>query len=604
MFYKTIKENFSWIDLILTMSGGLVWLFQPDQIFLPLFLMTLPKAFLFAFGKFKIIPWPYLVLPLVFLVFSAISVINSYKPESSWSIFFWTVGAVLVFFSLASQPKKHFSVLIRMLVFFGTFLAFLMFFSNDLSQVNAPAQILQSFNQKWMQIRPFSLNFYQDSDFISGYFALTFPLGLAVLIRDIRKKEKFFSIITTASLGGNLFGLLVLAEYDAWLGFIGGFFFLFLIFAYDLLRKKTGPTGSILILIFGFCLITSIIFFIPVAGNKNLFFWSLNKAGFYERYEIAANTIQLLRDYPFLGAGWDSFSGIYSKYMLLIPYHYTAQSHNLFLNLALELGPTGFIPLIIIFLLSLFKIIRSQLLDLSQGKQDFLKSALVWSWGTLFLHWLTEDPLYGSIYLLGLFLIPGLSVLYLRSQKQKIRPPLGERKKSFQKVSLPLFTGILVVILVISFAQPLLSAWYANLGIIKLAKLELKGWPDNTSPLNESPDSSQVYFLFENSLFHNPKNVTTNYHFGILNLDIQNFVLANSQLKLSSDKAPKHRGIIKALGFSYAWIGEVDKAAEILGEIPEASYELSVYSWWWKTQGRDDLSEYATQIESILNKNP
>ena len=356
-----------------------------------------------------------------------------------------------------------------------------------------------------MQIRPLNLSFYQDSDFISGYFALTFPLGLAVFIQDIRKKKKLVAGITAASLGFNMLGLLFLAEYDAWLGLTAGFILLFSMFLFNLLRKKTSLAGSMLITFFSLCLITGILFFIPAGGNKNLFFWAVNKAGFSARYELAANTIQLLRDYPFLGAGWDSFSGIYSKYMLLIPYHYTSQSHNLFLNLALELGLTGLIPFITIFLISFFQIIRSQLLDFSQNKQDIIKFALIWSWGTLFLHWLTEDPLYASVYLLGLFLIPGLSISYLNSQKQNSPQPISVKKKSFKNTHIPLFTGVLVILLIISFAHPLLSAWYANRGTIELAKLELKGWP-KTQHLQKICRITQKYiFYLTNLLFITPK---------------------------------------------------------------------------------------------------
>ena len=115
---------------------------------------------------------------------------------------------------------------------------------------------------------------------------------------------------------------------------------------------------------------------------------------------------------------------------------------------------------------------------------------------------------------------------------------------------------------------------------------------------------SEINSLFENAIIHDTNNITATYHFGILNLGHQNFILANSQFKQIIGNAPKHRGIIKALGYSYAWTGDVFNAAKELEKIPEASYELSTYSWWWQTQGRDDLADFATKTGSILNKNP
>jgi hypothetical protein len=38
----------------------------------------------------------------------------------------------------------------------------------------------------------------------------------------------------------------------------------------------------------------------------------------------------------------------------------------------------------------------------------------------------------------------------------------------------------------------------------------------------------------------------------------------------------------------------MEKAARLLSQIPEAQEELDVYTWWWRTQGRNDLSENAS----------
>ena len=416
MSIKKIQGNLSWVDLIFTVSGGLVWLYQPDQIFFPLSLMVLPKIFLLVFKKFHKLPWHYFVLIFIFLSFSTVSAVNSYQPYISWKVFAWTVGAIMMFFTLAGQPKEHFPVLIRLLLFSGTCFAILMFLSNDLSQINPPSRLLQSINWKWMQIRPVNLTFYQDTDFISGYFALTLPLGLAILIQDIRNKKRLLGPITASSLGINILGLLVLAEYDAWVGLVIGLVFVLFLLAFYLSKKKFGMPNAILIFISILCLVTLILFLIPIGNSENLLIWAVEKAGFSDRLEMATNTVQLLRDYPYLGSGWNSFSGIYSKYMLLIPYHYTDHSHNLFLNLALELGLTGFAFLFFFFLITFTQSIKPLIKGDLHTENDLFQLALIWSWGVLFIHWLTEDPLYGSVFLISLFLIPGLSAAYSKPQ--------------------------------------------------------------------------------------------------------------------------------------------------------------------------------------------
>ena len=59
-------------------------------------------------------------------------------------------------------------------------------------------------------------------------------------------------------------------------------------------------------------------------------------------------------------------------------------------------------------------------------------------------------------------------------------------------------------------------------------------------------------------------------------------------------RTPNHRGIIKSLGYSYLWSGDFQNAQVLLTQIPEAEQELDVYTWWWDTQGRNDLSENAS----------
>ena len=78
------------------------------------------------------------------------------------------------------------------------------------------------------------------------------------------------------------------------------------------------------------------------------------------------------------------------------------------------------------------------------------------------------------------------------------------------------------------------------------------------------------------------------------------FHSATNYLEKAYQETPHHRGIVKSLGYTYAWLGNTDKALFFLSKIPEAKYELRIYVWWWGTQGRDDLSINASQQEARL----
>ena len=81
----------------------------------------------------------------------------------------------------------------------------------------------------------------------------------------------------------------------------------------------------------------------------------------------------------------------------------------------------------------------------------------------------------------------------------------------------------------------------------------------------------------------------------------RDFKSAVMYLEIAHNRAPLHRGIIKSLGYSYVWMGEMEKAQPLLSQIPEASEELDAYVWWWGTQGRNDLTENANLALNMLN---
>jgi tetratricopeptide (TPR) repeat protein len=74
----------------------------------------------------------------------------------------------------------------------------------------------------------------------------------------------------------------------------------------------------------------------------------------------------------------------------------------------------------------------------------------------------------------------------------------------------------------------------------------------------------------------------------------EEFESAAKHLETAYKVAPDNRGTVKSLGYCYVWLGNVEKAEFFLTQIPEAHEELDVYVWWWRTQGRSDLSENAS----------
>jgi hypothetical protein len=81
----------------------------------------------------------------------------------------------------------------------------------------------------------------------------------------------------------------------------------------------------------------------------------------------------------------------------------------------------------------------------------------------------------------------------------------------------------------------------------------------------------------------------------------QDFAAAAVYLEAALAGDPHHRGIVKSLGYTYAWLGQLDAARPLLEQIPEAGQELDTYRWWWGTQGRPDLSQRALEMRKSLS---
>jgi len=54
------------------------------------------------------------------------------------------------------------------------------------------------------------------------------------------------------------------------------------------------------------------------------------------------------------------------------------------------------------------------------------------------------------------------------------------------------------------------------------------------------------------------------------------------------------------LGYDYVWLGDFESARDFLIQIPESEEELRGYIWWWKIQGRSDLSDKASKALIVL----
>lgn len=134
-----------------------------------------------------------------------------------------------------------------------------------------------------------------------------------------------------------------------------------------------------------------------------------------------------------------------------------------------------------------------------------------------------------------------------------------------------------------------------------MARVELADFP--TGKWDEGQNLGKLTTsetLFTRALHYNPWNRTANHRLGLIAMLRRDFPLAVSYLKAAYQADQNHRGIWKALGYSYVWTGQFDQAIALLTHIPEARQELEIYPWWWRTQGQDILASRAETMAKQL----
>jgi Flp pilus assembly protein TadD len=105
---------------------------------------------------------------------------------------------------------------------------------------------------------------------------------------------------------------------------------------------------------------------------------------------------------------------------------------------------------------------------------------------------------------------------------------------------------------------------------------------------------------FETALTHDLFNPTAHYRLGLVAMQRQDFETAVAHFTVAEQTIPNHRGLRKALGYSYAWLGDVETAVDYLRAKEEVPQELDTYVWWWQNQERPDLARQAGIVGQIL----
>jgi len=577
---------------------------RPQLGWFPLIVAVLPLAVRLMGSEAPIQKTNFDIPILLFLLTTFVGFISAYNQELAFQRFSLIIGAALLFYALANQPLENLWLITTGVGAFVGFTVILFLLITDWSGFTADVRIIDQIINWWVQVTPdsaitpsFDVQFLHPN-VIGGRIAILLPLCTATGVHYWQNKNRTMVGVTLGILLFLCLGFFFTSSRAAWGATLLGFGLLGVL-TQARLRKYLLQYKNVFTLIVLLIMLTGV--FAPVLLESS-FGDSTNTitavTSFSSRLTIAKNTTALIAEYPFFGGGLGSFPGLYSQYILVIPFFMYGYSHNLYLDLALEQGIIGLAIWMCITL------ICAVLIDSSIKNLDKLKPKNLFVFGLsasliiMLIHGIADDPVYSNDWGIPfLFFLPGLSTA------------IANHKLEFSiKIERPFRFGMMgfvfLLVMLFIFSKPISATWHANIGAIKMAKIELSDWP-----VGEWDDGSRSHLLdevkgnFLKALSFSPRNRSANYRLGLLSLSAHDFQQAAEYLETAISSSPEHRGIKKSLGYCYTWLGQNERAEYILQQIPEAHAEMEAYRWWWQEQGRNDLAENASQMAERLNTN-
>lgn len=597
---KLVEDRwFPIVDLGCAVAGAVLWFAAAGLVsWQPLLLVLLPWLVRLLAGQppFQRTRFDFPIL--VFLLTALMGVWVAYDRTAAWSKFWILLSAVFLYYALAGQSRRNAWMVAGFLGVSSGLVGIYFLLSNNWQVIPADIAVLQRLALRWMRIRPNLHLVGIHPNAAGGILAVLIPYLLAFAIYGWRRKRWELVGITAVTAPFTFFAFLMTSSRAAWLALTVAISVWFLWWLSRVTYRKTPLTreamyGLMVLVLFGAVLIVALLWAGGPVGLLSLLPGAENSTS---RLELMQRTLQLWQDFPYTGGGLATFAGLYSTYIAATPFFLFSYGHNFWLDVLLEQGIVGFLALLFVLWVA-FWLLRPP----TRGREQAIaKEVRIFRWATfvglivMVLHGGMDDALYGTLGTPLLLFLPGMAV-FLSGKRQNLVLPAQLR--------FPLFAAVVVVGvgLVAVFYHGLLGRWYANLGAVAMAQVELQDWPTNEWDNGRYVTNlAPAMALFETALLYDPLNRTAHHRLGLIAMQKQEYESAVFHLEVAYGLTTTHRGITKCLGYSYAWQGELAKSAVLLSQIQEARQEMNNYARWWRRNGRADLAVQAAEMVKLL----
>jgi hypothetical protein len=463
---------FALVDLLLVIISATAWMLIPGPAIWFTLIALLPWALRLLGGRLPFQRTPFDWPLVIFLITAWIGYWAAYDKTTAWIKYWLIVSAVLIYYSLSAQPRRNLRSISFLSFCLASAIAIYFFLTYDFTGIRSGTATW------WMMHRPrvgWPELPHGDASgllLLSSIFALNWLWGL----RKISTGAVSIVLRVLLILGIGLISLtfLLTISHGIELGILGAAGFWMLWRSSTWARSIAAGKSIFPILVLAY--LTVLIVFVYLGPARSPASSAPSAYGMNSRAELLERGAYFLVDYPITGAGLNSFPGLYSQYMIVIPYFYLSNSYNLFLDIAIEQGLPGGTVFLMIYLGAIWLVSR-RIVTAVSNESRMVNGLSLLALLVMMIYGLFYDNLYDGNGTALLFFPLGMAMIGLvkrnHSGERVIQSP---KELSVAVITLPVLALILMFGININ---EVVSHWYAELGAVQMSQAELKDFPAN-----------------------------------------------------------------------------------------------------------------------------
>lgn len=548
-----------------------------------------------------------------FLITAGVAVWAAFDRQNAWDKFWLIVGAVLLYYSFANWAAKTgvkaLVIQAWMLAILGTLIAVYFTLSHDWDAYPSKYSTITEIGRAIRSAVPETPFDRFHPNVMAGAMAILLPFSAGVTAGSWYGRRTKEVVVGIVLFGLTAAGLVLTGSRGSWAAVvIVAILVLWWLVVRRALtksrRRRKWFLASIAVVVL---LLTLLLILFPSPADTVLSKLPSLESGL-KRADLYRNSLILINDYPFIGAGLNNFMMLYSTYSLLLHVGFTTHGHNFFLNLTVEQGIIGVFTFLWMLLLmgeAAWRMMAGRQEIKGSRKPDavspannltqqaILLGAAVSSILVLVLHGIVDDAIYSSRMVLLIFLPFAFAVPVLL----KTRTP--SRREQLRAI----LAGMAILVLIVIFSwRPILSLLNSNLAAVRQGQAELSvySWPDwpIQDAVRREVDLQSAIAGYEKALSLNPGNAVARRRLGQIKLSLGEYEEAVRHLEVAYSQASWDNATRQLLGEAYIANGQLDLGADLWSSVDNSNGQLLLRESWYGFIGENErMSQLADAIE-------